>query len=78
MMIVGRVANREATIAIEVLGPNAVVRQIDAVIDTGYNGYLTFPDHLVKTLQLAFAGHRRGMLADGSAVRLDVYLASVV
>ena len=53
-------------------------QQIEAVIDTGYNGYLTLPGRLVTALQLPFAGHRRGTLADGSVTRLDVYLASVV
>jgi len=33
---------------------------------------------LLTVLQLRFAGHRRGTLADGSVIRLDVYLASVV
>ena len=32
----------------------------------------------MTALQLPFAGHRRGTLADGSVTRLDVYLGSVV
>lgn len=76
-MIVGKITNREAIIAFEVSGSNTVSQRIEAVIDTGYNGYLTFPNHLVEALRLTFAGHRRGTLADGSAVRLNVYLASV-
>lgn len=51
--------------------------RIEAVIDTGYNGYLTLPGDLVVSLHLPFAGHRRGMLADGSVVRLEAYLALV-
>ena len=77
-MIRGRIHNREAIIELEVAGRGELPRQIEAVIDTGYNGYLTLPSHLVTVLQLPFAGHRRGTLADGSVTRLDVYLASVV
>ncbi len=77
-MIVGKITSHEAILSLEVPGSNTVLRRIEAVIDTGYNGYLTFPGHLVETLQLTFAGHRRGTLADGSTVRLDVYLASVI
>ena len=32
----------------------------------------------MTALQLPFAGHRRGTLADGSVTRLDVYMATVV
>lgn len=77
-MIRGRIRNREAIIELEVAGRGQLPQQIEAVIDTGYNGYLTLPSHLVTVLQLPFAGHRRGTLADGSITRLDVYLASVV
>lgn len=77
-MISGRIRNREAIIELIVSGPGQPRRQIKAVIDTGYNGYLTLPSHLVSVLQLPFAGHRRGTLADGSVTRLDVYLVSVM
>lgn len=77
-MISGRIVNREAVIEFEVSAPGDRPQQIQAVIDTGYNGYLVLPGHLVMTLQLPFAGYRRGTLADGSVTRLDVNLASVV
>jgi clan AA aspartic protease len=77
-MIRGTIRNREAIIELGVAGLGQPAVQIEAVIDTGYNGYLTLPDDLVTALQLPFAGHRRGRLADGSVTRLDVYLASVV
>ncbi len=77
-MIRGTVRNREALIELEVSDSGQPVAKLEAVIDTGYNGYLTLPYDLVTALQLPFAGHRRGTLADGSVTRLDVYLASVV
>ena len=77
-MIHGTIRNREAVIELEVSGPGQPPQQIEAVIDTGYNGYLTLPSHLVTALQLPFAGYRRGTLADGSVTRLDVHMASVI
>ena len=78
-MIVGTVtASRDAVIELEVRGTNSPSQRTQAVIDTGYNGYLTVPAHLIAALHLPFAGHRRGTLADGSVVVLDVYLATVV
>ena len=77
-MIRGRIRNREAIVELEILGRDGAPQQTEAVIDTGFNGYLTLPSHLVVGLRLQFAGHRRGMLADGSVTRLDVYLASVM
>jgi clan AA aspartic protease len=76
-MIEGTVRNREALVELTIAGPTGLRLQIEAVIDTGYNGYLTLPESLVNTLQLPFSGHRRGMLADGSVIRLDVFLASL-
>jgi clan AA aspartic protease len=76
-MIRGTVQNREAIVELEVSGAIQSPQRIDAVIDTGYNGYLTLPNQLVASLQLQFAGHRLGTLADGSVTRLDVYLADI-
>ncbi len=75
-MISGRIRKREAIIDLEVSGQGHPRQQIEAVIDTGYNGYLTLPSRLVTVLQVPFAGYRRGTLANGSVTRLDVYLAS--
>jgi clan AA aspartic protease len=75
-MIKGIVVGREAAVEIELLSPARPVR-VEAVIDTGYNGYLTLPANLVTDLGLAFAGYRSGTLADGSTVVLDVYLGQV-
>ncbi len=77
-MIHGTIRNREAIVELEVSGSVQPSQKIAAVIDTGYNGYLTLPDNLVTALQLSFAGYRRGRLAEGSVIRLDVYVGSVV
>ncbi|MBI1904266.1 MAG: clan AA aspartic protease [Planctomycetia bacterium] len=77
-MITGRVVQREAIVEIQAAGSSQPPQQIAAVVDTGYNGYLTLPSQAVSSFRLPFAGHRRGTLADGRVVVLDVYLANVI
>jgi clan AA aspartic protease len=77
-MITGKVtANLEATIELEVNGSSQLPQQVEAVIDTGFNGYLTLPDHLIGLLNLSPAGNRSATLGDGSAVILDAFIATV-
>ena len=78
-MILGRVtADRDATIPLEIVGPNRQWQQTEAVIDTGFNGFLTLPPALVHSLRLPLVGNRRAALGDGSIVVLDVYFAAVL
>src|SRR5712691_8281476 len=51
---------------------------VDVVIDTGFNGFLTLPRAMAQTLQLPLAGNRRVTLGDGSTVVLDLYLATIL
>ena len=76
-MISGVVRNREALVSLDVTSAAQVARRIECVVDTGYTGYLTVPAHIVHSLQLVSAGHRRGTLADGSIVSFEMFLASV-
>jgi len=78
-MMIGRItAWREAIVRVVVLDMAQQPHDVDAVIDTGFNGFLTLPHALVHTLHLPLAGNRRVMLGDGSTVVLDLYLATVV
>ena len=78
-MIAGRVtANREATTPLSISGPDRQARQITAIIDTGFNGYLTLPEDLIVNLNLSLVGNRRATLGDGNVATLDAYLATVL
>ena len=78
-MIHGRVtANREVIIELKVVSSTQQNEIVDAVIDTGFNGYLTLPADLVKRLRLQPAGNRRATLGDGTSVVLKVYLTKVI
>ena len=44
-MIIGKVtANREAVIELEIIGSNQRKENVEAIIDTGFNGYLTLSE----------------------------------
>ena len=78
-MIIGKVtANREAVIELEIIGSNQKRENVETVIDTGFNGYLTLSSDLINYLKLQLAGSRHVTLGDGNVVVLDVYLAKVL
>jgi clan AA aspartic protease len=68
-------AYREAVIRLMVHGPQTE-EEIEAVVDTGFNGFLTLPPPLIATLDLPFLG--RVILADGSESLFDVHEATVI
>jgi len=78
-MITGRVtAQREAMVRLAILDMAQQPHDVDAVIDTGFNGFLPLPRAMAHTLHLPLAGNRRVTLGDGSTVVLDLYLATVL
>jgi clan AA aspartic protease len=79
MMKTGTVnPSREAVIAWEVLGSAHRRQHVEAVIDTGFNGYLSLPGDTINNLTLPLVGNRRAALGDGTVVAVDVYLARVL
>ena len=78
-MIRGAVTDaNEAVIQLTVRGVDFRDITVDAVIDTGFNGYLTLPSGLLKTSGLTSHGVRRAQLADGSFVVFNLYLATII
>lgn len=78
-MITGIVnANLEATIRLTIMGPAGQPHEIEAIIDTGFTGFLTLPPTLVSTLGLPWLCRQPGILADGSVEVFDVYTATVL
>ena len=51
---------------------------IQAVIDTGYNGFLTLPFETISFLDLPWTDVQRVNLADGSSQLCDVYEGRVI
>lgn len=60
-------------ISIPKQGSSGQEREIEAVVDTGYNGYLTLPPALVAELGLTFQSEGWATLANGSVETFDIY-----
>jgi clan AA aspartic protease len=78
-MITGIVnADLEAVIRFPIRGPNGQALDVEAIVDTGFNGFLTLPPALVTTLGLPRLGRGRVMLANGSEQIIDIHRATVI
>ena len=78
-MITGTVnADYEAVIRLLIQGPTGPAHEVDAMIDTGFNGFLTLPPALVTTLGLIRRSRGRALLANGSEELFDIYGVTVL
>ena len=78
-MIEGAVnAAYEAVISLPLRGPSGQTREIEAVIDTGFNRFLTLTPVVVAELGLSFAMRGRLVLANGREETFDVYGVTVL
>ncbi len=70
-------ANLEPVVSLHVRGPAGTEVEVKAVIDTGYNGWLTLPESVVDSLGLPRRSVGQATLADGSVRRFDNFTAEV-
>jgi clan AA aspartic protease len=68
----------EATLSLVVANEGGQRQQIDAVIDTGFNGFLTLPSAVIGTLDLPWSGSDIVALGDGSETLFDLYAATIL
>ncbi|MDE0077720.1 MAG: hypothetical protein OXO50_09385 [Caldilineaceae bacterium] len=68
----------EPVVVLAVQGPSGQASEIEAIIDTGFTGFLTVPPALATELGLPLEGTSRATLADGSEVTFDVYDVAVL
>ena len=71
-------ASYEPVVTLAVQGPAGQANEIEAVIDTGYNGLLTLPPPVITELGLPHRGYGEASLADGSVIEFDVYGVTVL
>jgi len=69
---------REATLRIVVGNSNRQLQAVDAVIDTGFNGFLSLPSTIIATLNLPWSGSDFVTLGDGSETYFDLYTGTVI
>ena len=70
--------NCEATLRLVVSNESKQRQVIDAVIDTGFTGFLTLPLTVINSLNLRLYSREEGTLGDGSACIFDVYSGLVI
>ena len=68
----------EAVIPLSLRGPAGQAQEVEAVVDTGFTGFVTLPPSLVAELGLVFMGTSEATLADGSEVSFDAYDVTVL
>ena len=68
----------EAVVTIYLQDPAGWTREIEAVVDTGYSGFLTLPTGLVDELELPFAYMGQAFLANDAEVDFDVHYVTVL
>ena len=68
----------EAVVSLSLQGADGRTQEIEAVVDTGYTGFLTLPFTLVNELGLPFAYVGRAFLANDDEVEFDVHDVTVL
>ncbi|NJL42138.1 MAG: clan AA aspartic protease [Leptolyngbyaceae cyanobacterium SM1_4_3] len=78
-MITGIVnADFEPIISLSVQGADGQIYTQNAIVDTGFNGWLSLPPDLIAQLNLRWKRRGRAILGDGSECVFNVYEATVV
>jgi clan AA aspartic protease len=67
----------EAVISL-VIKHNSKLKSINAVIDTGFTGFLSLPQSLIDELELPWSYSDFATLGDGSKTLFDIHEASVI
>ncbi len=78
-MIIGTVsADREGVVRLRVQGTSGQELEIDGVIDTGFNGFLTLPPAVIAALGCPRIGYGRTLMSNGKEEAFDIYEATVI
>jgi clan AA aspartic protease len=78
-MIAGIVnADFEPIIPLSICGSDGKVHTQDAIVDTGFNGWLSLPPDLIAQLNLKWKRRGRAILGDGTECVFNVYEAILV
>ena len=58
--------------------PQRAEQIIEAIIDTGFNGYLTLPSRIIQNLNASYLGRGRATLADGNEGIFAIYQVALL
>ncbi|MEM8639176.1 MAG: clan AA aspartic protease [Cyanobacteria bacterium P01_G01_bin.54] len=71
-------AHLEAILSLVVGNANGERQVVNAVIDTGFNGFLTLPSTVIMALNLPWTASDTVALGDGSKTFFDLYDATII
>jgi clan AA aspartic protease len=78
-MIPGNVSGEnEAVIRLAVRGPQVAEHTTEAVIDTGFSGWLSLPSTVIAHLGLPWLQRSQAILAVGEVAQMEIYEGFVV
>jgi len=78
MTILGTVnADREAIIELSIVATSGEIDPVEAIVDAGFNGWLTLPNELIRRLSIPLVGSRHAELGAGQVVTFEAYVAEV-
>lgn len=77
-MIHGSVVGLQARIGVLLCAPEGSEIEIECVVDTGFEGFLTLPPSVVADLDLPYLININANLANNSSVETDVHLATII
>ncbi len=70
--------NCEAIIQVAVGHARQRKQMVNAVIDTGFTGFLSLPQSIITSLELPWHFRDLGTLGDGSEVIFEMYKATII
>ena len=77
-MMIGKV-NQSCEAMLPIVVKNSAKTQfMNAVIDTGFSGFLTLPSDIIMALDLTWKGRDIATLGDGTSCVFEVYIAQVI
>ena len=77
-MMQGNVVGLQARIGVILRLPENSDIEIECVVDTGFEGFLTLPSTVITKLGLPYIARINANLADNSNVATNVYLATIL
>jgi clan AA aspartic protease len=77
-VIHGTVVGLQARMGVIIVPPERSSIEIECVVDTGFEGFLTLPPSIIVDLGLPYLININANLANNSSVETDVYLATIL
>ena len=68
----------EAIIKVTIFNSVGEAITIDAMVDTGYSGFLALPRNTINELGLSWTGTTEGILADDTEISINVFRGVIV